>query len=72
MKHPPLTQQQIETLDKIPAEGIELTIAEQKGPDWADLGYLGQCGYLLVEQTGTDPNMDKWTYKWTRSDKAVA
>lgn len=72
MKHPPLTQQQIDILDQIPAEGIELTVAEQQERGWSDLGYLGQCGYLLTEQTGTDPSMNKWTYKWTRTEKAVA
>lgn len=71
MEHPPLTQKQIDTLNEIPAEGREYSIAEMTDRG-LDLGFLETCGYLTSIQTFANPDLSLNRYRYSRTVKAIA
>lgn len=71
MQTAPLTEAHKEILDSIAEEPLEISTEEQIDQGLKDLGFLGQSGYLTVEQTYTDPDMAKCRYRWTRTDKPI-
>ncbi|WP_341896470.1 hypothetical protein [Sphingobium sp. YR657] len=71
MEHPPLTNKHKDFLARASNGPVEMSNAEQKALGLSDLGILAQAGYLRIDQTYTDPDMEKWRYKWTRTDKPL-